>query len=194
MLHIKLVITELKHGWITFSYDCSFVEPSPVKLDTECPICHQILREPHQVACCGKICCQSCITKALDENSCCPLCNVVQPQHWLDKNRKQTLSDLAVFCLHHPFCKWKGELGAIDSHIDKDCQLVVVPCQFKIAGCKVELPRKDMTSHLKMAISSHVRLLCSDTNEHLQLFASCLEVIISMYRAEIDLRKAKIAV
>ena len=40
-------------------FDCEFLEPPPENLQTSCPVCLQIIREPYQVPCCGKKCCQS---------------------------------------------------------------------------------------------------------------------------------------
>ncbi len=38
----------------TVGFDCEFLDPPPDILQTECPVCLQIIREPHQVTCCGK--------------------------------------------------------------------------------------------------------------------------------------------
>ena len=42
-------------------FECEFVEDPPQWLQTECPICLQILPEPYQVTCCGKSFCRQCM-------------------------------------------------------------------------------------------------------------------------------------
>ena len=262
-------------------FDCDLVELQPEKIQTVCPICLLILREPRQGTCCGKIYCQTCITKVLKEDNRCPMCREPRPHFWPDKHTKQQLFGLRVFCPHRakdgtrPMvagCGWQGELGylekhinakprtdvveaildgctfatlkchlcgvliqrsdmkshllcscpkrpytcqycghkdtyiqiisvhapscpkepipclyceeiferqVLDCHIVTDCELVPVLCGFSTVGCEVELPRKDMASHLKEAIESHIKLLHLHTEEHFPLFASCLEVLVS---------------
>ena len=46
------------------------------------------------------------------------------------------------------------------SHVDNDCPLTVVDCDFHYAGCAVRLPRKDMPDHL------------TETTTHLSLMAA----------------------
>ena len=41
-------------------FDCQFVD-APKELQSECPVCLSILREPCQVTCCGKSFCRACI-------------------------------------------------------------------------------------------------------------------------------------
>ena len=81
-------------------FDCDLVELPPEKIQTVCPICLLILREPRQGTCCGKIYCQTCITKVLKEDNRCPMCREPQPHFWPDKHTKQQLFGLRVFCPH----------------------------------------------------------------------------------------------
>ena len=236
--------------------------------------------------CCGKIYCQSCITAAFKEKKCCPTCKAQRVYHWPDKNKKQILSGLRVYCPHRRgtrltvtlvCCDWQGQLGyleqhlnknpitstllegcrytilkcplcrlqikrhnlqfhiqdscpnrpytcqycghedtyvkvlnghsshcpkepiacphceavferqALDCHIDKECELVPILCVFNTVGCEVELPRRDMPTHLKKEINSHVKLLRLHTEENLPLFARCLELVLAENR---ELRSA----
>ena len=41
-------------------YDCEFIE-RPKELQTDCPICLVVLREPFRVTCCGYSFCQTCV-------------------------------------------------------------------------------------------------------------------------------------
>ena len=154
-------------------YDCKFAGPRapPDELETTCPICMLILREPHQVQCCGKIYCQSCITTALSGGKPCPTCKTERPRHWLDKNTKQKLSGLRVFCPHRAEdagdgiatgrgrkkrqtsgCDWKGELCSLDKHVNanprpeerfKGCHYTLLDCGF----CQEAIPRQKLRAH-----------------------------------------------
>ena len=55
-------------------YDCKFVEPPPNAIQTECPICHFVLRDPYLINCCGNNFCHSCIRRIQDEHKHCPTC------------------------------------------------------------------------------------------------------------------------
>ena len=39
-------------------FECQFVEEPPRSLQSECPICLQILRDPYQTTCCGYAFCK----------------------------------------------------------------------------------------------------------------------------------------
>ena len=56
-------------------YECEFVEHPPKHLQSECPICLQILREPHLISCCGHSYCEACIERVGKDGKPCPLCN-----------------------------------------------------------------------------------------------------------------------
>ena len=46
----------------------------------------------------------------------------------------------------------------LKSHIDNDCPLKIVDCEFKHIGCEVRLPRKSVSKHLKEGIVPHMLL------------------------------------
>ena len=48
----------------------------------------------------------------------------------------------------------------LENHITKDCPLIIIDCDFKYAGCKVTLPRKDMSKHLQNleSMAAHLSL------------------------------------
>ncbi len=57
-------------------FDCEFMEPPPERyVQSECPVCLQIIREPHQVTCCGKKFCKACIEHIKVTKKPCPTCN-----------------------------------------------------------------------------------------------------------------------
>jgi len=67
----------------------------------------------------------------------CPACNQTFAT-FLNKGLKQSLIQLQVYCTHHSGgCKWKGELGQLDQHLnenpkpgmeDEGCQFVEIKC------------------------------------------------------------------
>ena len=67
-------------------------------------------------------------------------------------------------CRHHPV-KCPSECGAfpqrqnVKSHVENDCPLTMMDCDFNYAGCKVRLPRKNMPNHLQDNLAKHVSLL-----------------------------------
>ena len=119
-------------------YDCEFVEKPPKIVQSECPICLQILRDPHQVDCCGYGFCQVCIehTKADDEP--CPCCKAKNFEKFEDKRLKQMLYEFKVYCTNRQQgCLWTGELRQLDNHLNsnplKENQLQ--GCQFTRVNC-----------------------------------------------------------
>ena len=71
---------------------------------------------------------------------------------------------------HYPMCKcyplscpnnctpYAIERQNLQDHLDKDCPLQVVNCDFQYAGCEAKLPRQDMPAHLAENYS-HITLL-----------------------------------
>ena len=47
----------------------------------------------------------------------------------------------------------------MEVHLSSNCPLVVVDCEFKLVGCKVQLALKDMPSHMSENLVSHLSLL-----------------------------------
>ena len=70
-------------------------------------------------------------------------------------------------------------MGDLENHVGRDCGSVSVLCVFNTVGCEVELPRRDLPTHLKKEINSHVKLLRLHTEENLPLFARCLELVLA---------------
>ncbi len=147
-------------------FDCEFLEPPPDVLQTECPVCLQIIREPHQVTCCGKKYCASCIQCVQDSNSSCPTCKAELFHSFLDKGIKQSLYGLKVHCSHQKDgCEWTGELRQLDEHLNTDplpetqldgCPLTIINCDFHHVGCAVKLPRQDMPEHQRESLRIHL--------------------------------------
>ena len=73
----------------------------------------------------------------------------------------------------------KYERQRLDEHIAQFCDLVRVPCRFRVVGCTEEFLRKDMGSHLKAANETHIAVLNKYLKDHpnqcQSLMALCLE-------------------
>ena len=46
-------------------------------------------------------------------------------------------------------------------HLEEQCPLQVIQCPFTSAGCTVQLPRREMEEHEKMAVHQHLRMMMS---------------------------------
>ena len=101
-------------------FDCEFVEEPPEKfIQSECPVCLQILRDPYQVSCCGYSFCRACIERIKTTNKPCPTCKEEKFDTFRDKRLRRSLCGCVVFCNHkQEGCKWKGELGQLDNHLN----------------------------------------------------------------------------
>ena len=156
-------------------YDCKFETNPPDEIQTECPVCLLVLREPLQLTCCGKAYCEACIREVLKDSSICPTCQASDPVPWPDKRLKQTLCGRRVRCQkrkngnteisksytgkcsrkkrHDPnVCYWVGELGRLDDHLSLDPlpEKQLEGCQFvmiKCKFCKTLLQRCDLGHH-----------------------------------------------
>ena len=233
-------------------YTCEFVERPPKAFQCDCPICLLVLREPHQITCCGYSFCQACVKPVQADNKCCPTCNAIDYAVFPDKRLKRSLNEYRVYCSNkEEGCEWVGELGELDrhlnlqppsekrfvgclfsevdcsfcshhfqrryvqthqseycpsrpytcqhcneysaafevvttkhwplcaffplscpnscemilqrreleNHVEKDCLLTPIDCDFSLVGCKVRLARKDMPSHVSRDLSAHMSLL-----------------------------------
>ena len=150
-------------------FECEFVEKPPSVLQTECPICLQILREPYQVICCGKSYCRVCIGRIKTKHQRCPTCKKGKIQYFPNKGLQQPLYQQKVRCTHQKEgCEWTGELGALDNHLNLDpqranqlegCSYTLIGCQYSFAGCTAQLARKDMPGHLQENTQRHFTLL-----------------------------------
>ena len=136
-------------------FDCEFVDPPPEHLlQTECPVCLLIIREPHQVTCCGYSFCYSCIERIKASNKPCPTCKTEFENYFPDKRLKRTLYAFKVYCSHkEDGCKWTGELGQLDAHLNENpqpekqlegCWFVEISCSYE---CGDKLQRQYVQNH-----------------------------------------------
>ena len=137
-------------------FACEIVDPPPEHLlQTECPVCLLIIREPHQVTCCGYSFCHSCIQRIKDiKNKRCPTCKKEEFSDFPDMRLKRALYTLKAHCSHQKDgCEWTGELGQLDVHLNEDpesekqlngCQFVEIDCLYE---CGDRLQRCYMHKH-----------------------------------------------
>ena len=121
-------------------FDCEFVERPPEILQSECPVCLQIIRDPYQVTCCGNSFCCSCIQRIKADNKPCPTCNAEKISDFTDVRLKRSLYAFKVRCSHQKDgCEWTGELWQLDVHLNKDpppekhldgCQFTKIDCLY----------------------------------------------------------------
>ena len=158
----------LGHG----GFDCKLVESPTEDLETKCDICSLVLHNPHQTECCGSIFCQPCIEWVQEQKQPCPACNEADFSVFYDRRLERTINALKVQCIHEKrVCAWTGELVDLDKHLNMNptcdkllvgCEFVDINCEFSSAGCKAQVPRKDMEIH-------------RDEPHHIQLLAEAMK-------------------
>ena len=82
-------------------------------------------------------------------------------------------------------CGWKGKIGELEQHVKKKCAHVVVNCTFNYAGCEVQLPSKDMPSHMAENVGAHLGLLGAH-NQKLKEEIACNSVLIEKLKNELE--------
>ena len=119
-------------------YECEFVERPPKAVQCECPVCLLVLREPHQVTCCGYSFCATCVKRVQEDKKCCPTCNEADFTVFPDKRLKRSLNEYRVYCCQRgEGCDWVGELGELDRHLNLQPppEKLLVGCQFSVVDC-----------------------------------------------------------
>ena len=107
-------MAEIKDG-----FDCGFVKEPPKIIQSECPVCLLVLREPYQATCCGYAFCRVCIEKVKVDNKPCPCCNSENFEKFEDKRLKLSLYEFRIRCSNQQQgCQWMGELGQLDNHLN----------------------------------------------------------------------------
>ena len=135
-----------------FSKDeLSFVKDLPEHVEVECPVCLNVLTEPHLVTCCGHNFCESCILRIRSNSGPCPMCKETNYQSLADKKCLRIIRGLQVYCTHQKKgCQWKGELKDLSTHLNKgkregECQYEEVECQYKM--CLLKESRCHLDDH-----------------------------------------------
>ena len=139
------IMADMQPGFV-----CEFVTKPPDAIQSECPVCLQVLRVPYQVTCCGYSFCRDCIQRVDNGKSPCPCCNTAKFEYFPNKGLQRSLYEFKVYCTNKSQgCQWTGELGQLTNHLNVDvhalqpeggCQYVQIPCSY---CCK---PFNDWTS------------------------------------------------
>ena len=135
-------------------YDCEFVEPPPEAVQTECPVCLLILKEPCLISCCGHKFCRVCVERVKKDKKPCPLCSEPDFSFMQERSLERFLKGLQVWCSYKKDgCEWEGKLGELEQHLNQSpspenrlngCQFVAVECTHE---CGEWFQRHHITSH-----------------------------------------------
>ena len=132
------LMADLQQDHDRSGFDCEFVEKPPEAVQSECPLCLLVLREPYQATCCGYGFCRVCIERIRANNRPCPCCKEESFDCFEDKGRKRSLNGYQVCCANkNQGCHWVGELGEFENHLNfnppqekqlEGCQFTKVQC------------------------------------------------------------------
>ena len=126
----------------------------PLEDDFKCPICFEILQEPHLTTCCGNHhLCKVCMENVKEAKGGCPFCQQKPFDGFIDKRFERQLNELKVYCIYRPKgCDWVGNFGKIAQHLNIDekngeCQFVAVQCPVSVE-CEEYILRKYLKNHI----------------------------------------------
>ena len=123
-------------------YKYRFVSPPPD--DVTCPLCLDIVEEPHQFTCCGHHVCKKCGDKIKQQVTTphCPLCRhdecTMLPDKYFERN---VLNKLPIWCTEG--CGQEVELGQLKNHLPQ-CPCVKEDCPY---GCGQQYQRQYIEEH-----------------------------------------------
>ena len=110
----------------TGGYDYEFIDPVPD--ECTCPICTLVQRDAHQVTCCGKIYCKSCLEELKKKGNTfeCPNCRSSldgEYKFFPDKNTISKIKHIRIRCTNKVRgCQWVGHLKDLDTvHLANKC-------------------------------------------------------------------------
>ena len=138
----KMAASLLKYSYKGLEY--AFVD-APVRLleKAKCPVCLEIVRKPVSTSC-NHLFCSDCIRRRPN----CPTCHkkfTTTP----DKGSVRALKAFKVKCPNSvEGCKWQGDFGEAEEHLEKKCQHQKVECP---NGCWEKVDRKSLQNHVRNA-------------------------------------------
>ena len=166
-LTVKYMAVSRKHEIRKKASDCEPKEPGcsigiehlidrvPQPFEIRCPICLDILTNPHQTECCGTNYCKGCIERIMIGRKPCPTCKNKGIKLYHNKGLQKEIYKIPIRCvMNNSGCKWIGELGQLDSHLnskpnpDKQlagCKYIKIECIY----CSKMLKRSDISVHQK---------------------------------------------
>lgn len=123
-------------------YEYNFVEAPDELL---CMVCHHVAREAHQLECCGKVFCKTCIND--DRISSYPNCREPSPRIFRDLRSSRNIKRLRVICENEGNgCDWSGVLEGYESH-KQECGFQEVKC-CNFPWCTQMVQKQHLTEHL----------------------------------------------
>ena len=145
-----------------------FIETPPQSVQTECPICLSVLRDPYQATCCGYSFCKACIDKVKADHAPCPRCKAEDFDTFEDEQLRSSLYAFKIRCTNKKEgCEWEGELGQLEEHLNADppnqilkqlegCQFVEIKC----LHCSKLFQRSKIQSHQSTQCPSRPTAVC----------------------------------
>lgn len=131
----------------------------------KCPHCEKMVNRKdfkvHKIRCSG-------------EEYTCEYCNEYTAS--FHEVTEYHLSECPSFPVDCPSgCETKIKRSEVPKHIACDCPQTVCPCDYAHLGCKVTLPRIQMTSHLQEGAVDHISLLTSKHQEAQDTIGALME-------------------
>ncbi len=131
------------------SYDYKFCDPLP----DECPclVCTLVQKDPHQLTCCGKIFCKSCLDELIKRDQSCPNCRsdfIKGRTYFPDTNTERKIMHLRIHCVDKG-CEWIGCMKDLKrpAHL-LTCAGRLVRCMKGNGKCGTLVKASDLQKHL----------------------------------------------
>lgn len=100
-------------------FECEFVGKQPEYIQSDCPVCLLVLKDPFQATCCGYVFCRECIERIRGDNNPCPCCKAKNFKCFEDITLKRSLYGFRIHCTMKDLgCQWMGELGELENHLN----------------------------------------------------------------------------
>ena len=114
-------------------HECELLKQLGKEVQSECPVCLLVLRDPHVVTCCGKTFCEVCITRLKKAKTRCPTCNAWEFTSEPDDKLRATLDEIRVRCGNgRAGCQWEGRLRDLGAHLNLSPTL----SDYRSSGCE----------------------------------------------------------
>ena len=104
-------------------HDCTYYFVDPIHPRFICTICHNLIKDPSLMVCCGMKYCASCLDKWFKRKGShsCPHCRSLN-NYVIDKEMKKEIESFRILCPnYHKGCDWIGELRedtVLKNHIE----------------------------------------------------------------------------
>ena len=129
----------------------------------ECPclVCILVQKDPHQLTCCGKIFCKSCLDQLIKHNKSCPNCrgNFIRGEkYFFDVNTERKINHLRIHCGNEQQgCTWIGCMKDLEGSHVVTCPFEPVHCTNKrtkkygskmVRECGILVHRSNLQKHM----------------------------------------------